>query len=143
MRHFQKTVQLRGSSDPFLNGELAGLPIPAHVEGKSLVPLLRGDNVTLHEAAITQMIRGTGKNVTMGWSLRTPRYRYLEWRNADFSGNEPAFANDPLAVELYDYRTDPLERKNLADGPGYAAVLKTQQRLFDRLLPHLPKAQRS
>ena len=143
MRHFQKTVQLRGSSDPFLNGELAGLPIPAHVEGKSLVPLLRGDNVTLHEAATTQMIHGTGKNVTMGWSLRTPRYRYLEWRNADFSGNETAFANDPLAVELYDYRTDPLERKNLADGPGYAAVLKTQQRLFDRLLPHLPKAQRS
>ena len=122
--------------------ELAGLPIPAHVEGKSLVPLLRGEDVTLHEAAITQMLRRSGKNATMGWSLRTRRYRYLEWRIANLGNNKPVFGKEPIAVELYDYGTDPLERENLADRPEYARVLKTRQQLFDKLLPHLPRAQR-
>ena len=122
--------------------ELAGLPIPVHVEGKSLVPFLRGDDVTLHEAAITQMLRRSGKNATMGWSLRTRRYRYQEWRIANLGNNKPVFGKEPIAVELYDYGTDPLERENVADRPGYASVLKTRQQLFDKLLPHLPRAQR-
>jgi hypothetical protein len=75
----------------------------------------------------------------MGWSLRTPRYRYIKWRAADFSADKPVFGNEPLTIELYDYATDPLERKNLADKAEHAAVLRTQQALFDNRLPHLPK----
>ncbi|NBV34628.1 MAG: hypothetical protein EBR81_12785, partial [Proteobacteria bacterium] len=71
--------------------ELAGLPIPPHVEGKSLVPLMRGEDRPLHEAAITQMSHGKGKNGTMGWTIRTSRYRYIEWRSADFSADMPVF----------------------------------------------------
>jgi arylsulfatase A-like enzyme len=119
--------------------ELAGLPIPAHVEGKSLVPLLRGENVTLHEAALTQMSHRRGKNGTMGWSLRTSRYRYIEWRSADFSADKPVFGSHTPATELYDYESDPLDRENLARKTEHAAVLKEQQALFDKLLPHLPK----
>jgi iduronate 2-sulfatase len=118
--------------------ELAGLPIPSHAEGRSLVPLMRGEDVLLHEAALTQMSRGRGKNGTMGWSIRTPRHRYIEWRAADFSADKPVFGNHAQAVELYDYETDPLERENLAGKAEQAAVLKTHQALFDRLLPHLP-----
>jgi len=117
--------------------ELAGLPIPTHVEGKSLVPLLRGEDATLHEAALTQMSHGRGKNGAMGWSIRTRRYRYTEWRSADFSTDTPAFGNHAQATELYDYATDPLERENLADRAEYAAVLKQHQSLFDQVLPHL------
>jgi arylsulfatase A-like enzyme len=118
--------------------ELAGLPIPSHAEGRSLVPLMRGEDVTLHEAALTQMSHGRGKGGTMGWSLRTPRYRYIEWRSADFGADKPVFGNHAQATELYDYETDPLERENLASKPAHAAVLKQHQALLDRLLPHLP-----
>jgi arylsulfatase A-like enzyme len=118
--------------------ELAGLPIPSHVEGKTLVPLMRGEDRLLHEAALTQMSHGKGKNGTMGWSLRTPRYRYIEWRSADLSADLPVFGNRAQATELYDYQSDPLERQNLAGVAAHAATLKEQQALFDRLLPHLP-----
>jgi arylsulfatase A-like enzyme len=121
--------------------ELVGLPIPAHAEGKSLVPLMRGEDVTLHEAALTQMSHSRGENATMGWSIRTPHYRYIEWRSADFSANKAIFGNRAQAAELYDYETDPLERENLADKDDHAAVLKEQQAIFDRLLPHLPARQ--
>ena len=117
--------------------ELAGLPIPPHVEGKSLVPLMRGEDRCLHEAALTQMSHGKGKNGTMGWTLRTPRYRYIEWRSADFSAHMPVFGNRVQGSELYDYHTDPLEQANLADKTEYAALLKEQRALFDKLLPHL------
>jgi arylsulfatase A-like enzyme len=118
--------------------ELAGLPIPAHAEGKSLVPLMRGEDVTLHKAAVTQMSHGRGKNGSMGWSLRTPRYRYIEWRAADFNSDKPVFGSHALATELYDYESDPQERENLADKTDHAAVVKQHQALFDQLLPHLP-----
>ena len=118
--------------------KLAGLPTPAHLEGKSLVPLMRGEDVTLHQAALTQMSHGRGKNGTMGWSLRTPRYRYIEWRAADFSVDKPVFGNHARATELYDYESDSLERENLAEKAEHAAVLKEHQALFDQLLPHLP-----
>ena len=119
--------------------ELAGLPIPAHVEGRSLTPLMRGHDTILHEAAITQMSHGRGANATMGWSIRTSRYRYIEWRAADFSALKPRFGDRPQAMELYDYQTDPQERENLADKADYTTVVKQHQDLFDRLLPHLPE----
>jgi arylsulfatase A-like enzyme len=121
--------------------ELVGLPIPTHAEGKSLVPLMRGEDVTLHEAALTQMSHSRGENATMGWSIRTPHYRYIEWRSADFSANKAIFGNRAQAAELYNYETDPLERENLAGKTEHAAVLKEQQAIFDRLLPHLPARQ--
>ena len=118
--------------------ELAGLPIPAHVEGKSLVPLMRGEDVTLHQAALTQMSHGRGKNGTMGWAIRTPRYRYIEWRSADFSSDKPVFGSHAQATELYDYESDSLELENLADKTDHTALVKKHQALFDQLLPHLP-----
>jgi hypothetical protein len=74
----------------------------------------------------------------MGWSIRTPRYRYIEWRSADFSSDKPVFGSHAQATELYDYESDPQERENLADKADHAALVKQHQALFDQLLPHLP-----
>jgi len=138
--------------------ELAGLPKPSHLAGKSLVPVMRNPGAQLHEAAITQsstvdsqmsnqLVGGLINenapiNSHMGWTLRTPRYRYVEWRDAVLNGNEHFFGSKPVGIELYDYDKDPLERENLAGKVGYQKVLQEQQELFDRLLPHLPKRER-
>jgi hypothetical protein len=74
----------------------------------------------------------------MGWSIRTPRYRYIEWRAADFSADKPVIGNRVQATELYDYATDPLESRNLADSADRVNLVIQHQVLFDQLLPHLP-----
>ena len=44
----------------------------------------------------------------MGYSARTDRYRYTEWREKD---------KEPMGVELYDYKTDPKGNVNIAGLP--------------------------
>jgi iduronate 2-sulfatase len=43
----------------------------------------------------------------MGYSLRTDRYRYIEWRDPT--------SGEVLARELYDHKQDPDETSNIAD----------------------------
>ncbi|MEN8775332.1 MAG: sulfatase [Akkermansiaceae bacterium] len=52
--------------------------------------------------------RNLFENHLMGYSLRTDRYRLIEWRD-DRTPNAP-----PVFTELYDHRTDPGETKNIA-----------------------------
>ena len=138
--------------------DLVGLPKPTHLQGKSLAPILRNPKIQIHEAAISQcstvdsqmspqLVGGQLDELAtiksqMGWTLRTPRFRYVEWREAKLTDNKQVFGIKVLGVELYDYQTDPLEHENLAGKTEFAAVLKEQQALFDRLLPHLPKRER-
>ena len=81
--------------------ELAGLPIPAHVEGTSFAPLIDQPKLPWKRASFSQYPRG----MIMGYSMRTNRYRYTEWIR-------PGGEID--AVELYDHRNDPQENHNLA-----------------------------
>ncbi|MBU6303439.1 MAG: sulfatase [Verrucomicrobia bacterium] len=118
--------------------ELAGLPVPESVEGKSLVPLICGGSAPLHEAAISQMSPRPAKDGVMGWTLRTQRYRYIEWRRADLGADTPRVTDRVESVEFYDYDSDPVERRNLAGNADHAALVKQHQALFDQLLPHLP-----
>jgi iduronate 2-sulfatase len=83
--------------------ELAGLPLPAHLEGTSFVPLLNAPDQPWKKAAFSQYPRGGG---VMGYSMRTDRYRLTRWLNRD--GTE-------AARELYDHLTDPQENVNIAE----------------------------
>jgi arylsulfatase A-like enzyme len=81
--------------------DLAGLPIPSHNEGVSVLPLLKDPSAEWSHAALTTH----GRN---NHGVRTERWRYI--RYAD--GSE----------ELYDHQTDPLEWKNLASDTKLASV---------------------
>jgi len=100
--------------------ELCGLQPPPEVEGVSLVPLLTDPAASVNPVALTQTprpnyLRGKMPEV-MGYSIRTDRYRYTEWREFD--------SGQVLARELYDHETDPLETTNLAKRPDQAANVR-------------------
>ena len=94
--------------------ELAGAPIGAHIQGRSLVPVLRGDASDWRSSILVEFY--TYENpfphlMDMDYrALRTDRYKYIHWvRHADLD-------------ELYDLQTDPFELKNLAHEPSSAAL---------------------
>lgn len=103
--------------------DLAGIPSPAVLQGKSLRPVLNDERAAIHDAAFTQAHRGANAEF-WGRSLRTERWRYTEW-NDGRDGNE-----------LYDHLSDPHEYTNLAADPRHAAdVQELQQRLNRTIRP--------
>jgi iduronate 2-sulfatase len=92
--------------------ELAGLPLPSHLEGTSFAPLLDAPQRSWKKAAFSQYPRGGG---VMGYSMRTDRYRLTRWLNR----NEAE-----VARELYDHQKDPQENVNIADRPENREVVE-------------------
>lgn len=79
--------------------DLAGLDIPAHVQGATLRPLL--EDATLREredksASVSRWMNGE--------SVRMHQYRYTRWFDE---------GNQTLAQMLFDLEADPLEQSNL------------------------------
>ena len=90
--------------------ELCGLPKMPGLEGVSLAPVLASPRKEVRTAALSQHPRPAyykGAPETMGYSIRTGRFRYTEWR--DWKSGET------VARELYDHRADPDETRNVAD----------------------------
>ena len=87
--------------------ELAGLPVPASVQGTSLVPVLSNPASTVKRGALS---------FQKGTALREKGFAYMRYND----GSE----------ELYDTRSDPLQFRNLAADPEYQ---KTRQAIRGRL----------
>lgn len=81
--------------------ELTGLPLPPHLEGVSLRPLLADPQAAWDRPAISTMHDGNH-------AVRTDRWRYIRYAG----GGE----------ELYDEQADPHEWTNLASKPEHAAI---------------------
>ncbi|WP_459555360.1 sulfatase [Lacunimicrobium album] len=86
-----------------------GYELPAGLSGTSLVPALRDPTKSAKNYAITRVNRG---NNAQGFSLRTPQYRYTEWRT-----------KDGIERELYDHSRDHDEYANLANEPTQKGVM--------------------
>jgi arylsulfatase A-like enzyme len=107
---------------------LAGLPIPNQLDGKSLKPLMLDNKASVKEYSISQYPRklkkeeaaslGYKKGNLMGYTLRTERYRYTIWMN-DFTSKQAFEKSKVYASELYDYEKDPLEKVNVVKDKKY------------------------
>lgn len=99
--------------------DLCGLESPFNLEGQSLVPLLKDPTRHHKSAALTQTPRPNypkgERPVHMGYSLRTDRFRYTEWRNFD--------TDEIVARELYDHANDPAETVNVASFPLFQEMI--------------------
>ena len=98
--------------------DLAGLPKPKHLQGRSLKPMLDDPTAKGKQVAISTMIAPHTKQT--GHSLRTDAFRYIAWEG----GGEL----------LYDLRTDSDELHNLAKQPAQA---ERMARMRERLAAHL------
>jgi N-acetylglucosamine-6-sulfatase len=94
--------------------ELAGAPIGDQIQGRSLVPVLRGNTTGWRESILVEF--NTYENpfphlMEMDYrALRTDRYKYIHW------------VRYPELDELYDLQNDPFEMKNLAHDRSAAAL---------------------
>ncbi len=107
--------------------DLTGINIPDVVDGSSLKPILAGNAKKVKDFAISQYPRG---NKQMGYSIRTERYRYTAWFAIDFQKGEKASYDKLIAEELYDYKKDEFETKNLVGKKSYS---KVKRDLCDKL----------
>ncbi len=110
--------------------ELCGLPAPDGLEGISLVPVLRNPATHVKPAAFTQHPRPAYYNGTpeaMGVSVRTPRYRYTEWRDFETGA--------VVASELYDHLRDPEENRNIVDSPPDESTIEQARELLETKFP--------
>ncbi len=92
--------------------ELAGLTLPSHLDGKSLVPLLKEPNQDFKEAIFSRFFKGE--------SIKTDRYVYSEWIDPE--------RDSSFARMLYDHQLDSLENKNVAEEAEYAEVAQELSR---------------
>ncbi len=98
--------------------ELTGVAPPRELAGRSLAPLLRNPAAEWTHPALTQVLRGTGEAAFMGYSVRTDRWRYIEW------------GDGAKGAELYDEAGDPNELKNLAASPDHQKTVEEMHRLI-------------
>ncbi|MFB9053919.1 sulfatase [Formosa undariae] len=89
--------------------DVTGNKVPAELDGKSLVPFLKESDYKWDKPAISQVYHGPN---AQGYTIRTKRWRYIEW-NAGAAGSE-----------LYDHENDPDEIVNLANNPDYLSTVK-------------------
>ena len=100
--------------------DLCSLPVPQHVEGVSLRPLLQNPGASWDRPAVTTHGRGNH-------AVRTEKWRYIRYHD----GSE----------ELYDHEADPLEWNNLAGDPRLAEVKKQLARALPaKEAPDAPRA---
>ncbi|MCF7567724.1 sulfatase [Sabulilitoribacter arenilitoris] len=103
--------------------DLAGLEQPLHLEGQSLVPILKDTKAIVNTVAISQYPRGKKlgydrKEEIMGYSMRTNKYRFTSWQKYE----NPS---EIVGLELYDHSSgNKVANKNLANDEAYQKVIK-------------------
>jgi hypothetical protein len=108
--------------------DLAGVPVPGHLQGKSVVPLMADPAASVRAAILSQYPRGIDGRPVMGYTLRDRRYRYVKWLQMDY--RKGARSGLLVANELYDYQTDPMETVSQAQNTEYQPVVERFEGIF-------------
>ena len=125
--------------------DLLGIAPPAWLQGRSLLPLVRGETNAVNDAVYGEVTYHAAYEPQR--AVRTTRYSYVRrygsrtlpvLPNCDDSPSkdrwlEAGWAEHRLPrEELYDLVFDPLERRNLADDPALAPVRDEMRHRLER-----------
>ena len=110
--------------------EAAGGEVPEHIlEGRSLLPRLRGDSGAWRDAVFSECDYGFRRarrelarppSAARGWMVRTTRWKYVE-----YAGARP---------QLFDLEADPREQDDLGESAAHESIRRElHERLFEWL----------
>jgi len=97
---------------------LAGLQTPQGLEGEFLLEKSR-------EYAISEITRDS----VIGYGIRTPAFRFIEWRSMEHP-------DQILEAELYDHRVSLQEQRNCIADPVYRGIIEDLTSDFEKILLH-------
>lgn len=106
--------------------ELAGIGIPSHIQGESLVPILTGKSKKVHDSILIEYYSHENP---FRWTVDTDyravikdNHKYIKWLRHE--GKD----------ELYDLTLDPFELNNVIDDADKAAILDDMKQDMKRLV---------
>jgi arylsulfatase A-like enzyme len=105
--------------------ELAGLDIPAHVQGRSFVPLLRGESPAEWPQSMYYrywMHNDTSHSCPAHYGVRTRTHKLICYYNDPLDQVGAHGPSSPVEWELFDLANDPVEVHNIYGEPGTEAV---------------------
>jgi arylsulfatase A-like enzyme len=111
--------------------DAAGLPIPDTMEGRSILPLLDGEDADWPQEVFIQISESQ-----VGRALRTKRWKYSVFAPEQDGWSQPN-ADRYVEEYLYDLDADPYELDNLIGLKAYESVTKD---LRARLMAEMEKA---
>ncbi|WP_162342924.1 sulfatase-like hydrolase/transferase [Cyclobacterium salsum] len=99
--------------------DLAGVQVPEAYQGKSLMPVVKGERLNRDTVLIEHL--WDFENIPPSEGLRTAEWKYFR------------YVNDKSIEELYHLRDDPKEINNLAKDPQHAARLAAFRKKLDNM----------
>lgn len=102
--------------------DIAGIPIPAEMDGVSLYPALKGRNVPTRKDFFMEHVDvvKAGNPIPDSMGIRSEKWKYIRYVNVE-----------PEIEEMYDLEADPLESRNLVTDPKYIEVKEQLRRRYD------------
>ncbi len=97
--------------------ELNGLQKPNHLDGKSIVTLLKNPEIQRERVvfSIWPINRNDYNKTIIGYAAKTARFNYVEWIKIG--------SGEMVGRELFDHQKDPNETLNLIDNIEYAETI--------------------
>ncbi len=120
--------------------ELAGLPAHPEMQGRSLVPLLRGQGSPNWRADFFAENMFMGQHYPRIEAVRGERYKYVRYFDKKRDKPHPIAltasirGEQPIYEELYDLETDPRETTTLVDSPQHRALLDQLRKRCQQLV---------
>ncbi len=106
--------------------QLAELPIPENMDGRSLLPLYDDPAAEIHAALPLINVWGPEKVYSLGAVTKDWKYVYWPYTEGDFEPTE----------ELFDLRSDRLELSNLSADADHEASVHSMRRIYDQQVQH-------